>query len=53
MLKEVQVPPALFLGIIGFYASLTTLRAGKGTSSEKILVNGWCDRGKLEKVVER
>jgi hypothetical protein len=35
-LKEVQVPPALFLGIIGFYASLTTPRAGKGTSPGKI-----------------
>ncbi len=36
MLKEVQVPPALFLGIIGFYASMTTPRAGKGTSPGKI-----------------
>ncbi len=36
MLKEVQVPPTLFLGIIGFYASLTTPRAGKGASSGKI-----------------
>jgi hypothetical protein len=34
MLKEVQVPPAFFLSIIGFYASLTTLRAGKGTSPQ-------------------
>jgi len=34
MLKEVQVPPALFLSIIGFYVSLTTFRTGKSASSE-------------------
>ena len=36
MLKEVQVPPALFLSIIGFYVSLTTFRTGKSASSRKI-----------------
>ena len=36
MLKKVQMPPALFLGIIRFYTRLPTLRAGKGASPGKV-----------------
>ena len=36
MLKKVQMPPALFLGIIRLYIRLSTLRAGKGASTGKV-----------------
>jgi len=36
MLKKVQMPPALFLGIISLYTRLPTLRAGKSASPGKV-----------------